>query len=116
MLAVAAGATAVGATMAPTTAKAADGQFMVVGAPNACESTTAITLGAGIGGLPAALTLTNVNGPSLRLAPVGDEWVGDLRVGDIVTTDRGPLIGVNPAEAWRPPRWSPPSTWTGCRS
>ncbi|HEX8489272.1 MAG TPA: hypothetical protein VF642_12060 [Propionibacteriaceae bacterium] len=94
VLAGAAGVSVIGAAMGSTKAEAADGQFMVVGQPNSCESTTAITLGAGTGGVPATLTLTNVSGPALRLARTNSDYDGGLKPGEIASTAEGLELGV----------------------
>jgi len=104
VLAGAAGVTAISAAMGSSKAEAADGQFMVVGQPNSCESTTAITLGASTGGVPATLTLTNASGPSLRLAPTGVNYIGDLKPGEIANTAEGMELGVGTDEL-------PQTTW-----
>lgn len=91
VLAGAAGATVIGAALAPT-AQAADGQFAVVGQSNTAESTTSLTIAEGG---DAALSLVNTDGPALRLASVGEEYLGDLDVGEIANTDLGPDIGVD---------------------
>lgn len=104
VLAGAAGVTAISAAMGSSKAEAADGQFMVVGQPNSGESTTAITLGATTGGVPATLTLTNASGPSLRLTPTGEDYVGNLKPGEIANTAEGLELGVGTDEA-------PQTTW-----
>lgn len=91
VLAGAAGATVIGAALAPT-AQAADGQPVLIGDANTAESTTTVTIA---GGGDAALSLVNPTGPSLQLSSVGVEYVGDLDVGEIVNTDLGPDIGVD---------------------
>jgi len=91
VLAGAAGVTVIGAALAPT-AQAADGQFAVVGQANTADSTTSLTIA---DGGAAALSLVNTNGPSLQLNSVGQEYLGDLDVGEIVNTDIGPDIGVD---------------------
>jgi hypothetical protein len=96
VLAGAAGVSVVGAALSATSAEAADGQFMVVGQPNASTSTTAMTVG-GSTGSPntATMTLTNASGPSLRLMPTGPGYEGGLDLGEIASTDLGPEIGVD---------------------
>ena len=104
VLAGAAGVTAISAAMGPSKAEAADGQFMVVGQPNSGNLTTAITLGAATGGVPATLTLTNASGPSLRLTPTGEDYVGDLKPGEMANTIDGLELGVGTEEL-------PKTTW-----
>ena len=94
VLAGAAGVTVIGAAMGSTKANAADGQFMVVGQPNTCESTTAITIGGSVGSDTATMTLTNVSGPGLRLVPTGDGYDGGLKPGEIASTSDGLELGV----------------------
>ena len=94
VLAGAAGVTAIGAAMGSSKAEAADGQFMVVGQPNSCESTTAITLGGNTGGEPAALTLKNLSGPALRLEHTSSDYSADLLPGEIASTPDGLALGV----------------------
>jgi hypothetical protein len=104
VLAGAAGVSVIGAAMGSTKAEAADGQFMVVGQPNSCESTTAITLGGVTGGVPATLTLTNVSGPALRLARTNQNYDGGLKPGEIASTSDGLELGVgtdsDPLTTW----------------
>ncbi len=92
VLAGAAGATVLGAALAPTAANAANGDELVVGQSNSGTSTTGLTIASGAA---PALSLTNVGGPSLRLNSVGEDFNGDLNLGEIVNTDFGPLVGVD---------------------
>ncbi len=95
VLAGAAGATVVGAAMGPSAAQAADGQFMVVGQPNASESSTKMTVGGVPGNANPALSLVNANGPALHLAPAGDSYDSDdLKVGEIANTGASLDVGV----------------------
>lgn len=98
VLAGAAGATVIGAALAPTKASAADGGNVVLGAANASESTTAITIDGTAGGPDATLTLNNANGPSLALEALPNDWDGALDVGEIANTGVGPNIGVDYGE------------------
>lgn len=95
MLAGAAGASVLGAALAPTKANAADGDEIILGAANASTETTAITIDGTAGGPDATLTLNNANGPSLALQPLDENFGGPLGVGDIVNTEVGPNIGVD---------------------
>ena len=93
VLAGAAGATVIGAALVPTAANAAYGANLVIGSEtDAGETATGLTISPGEA---PALILTNTDGPSLRLTPVGDAFDGGVEVGDIVNTDFGPLIGVD---------------------
>jgi hypothetical protein len=95
VLAGAAGVTAIGAAIAPSTADAADGGNVVLGTSNAAGSTTSITIDGTTGGGDAALALNNANGPSLALQPLPQDWDGELGVGEIANTEVGPNIGVD---------------------
>lgn len=93
VLAGAAGITAVGAAMGSSTANAADGAPLVLGALDNTEtSTTELTI---TGDPSPALTLTNAQGAALRLSPVASTFTGPLEPGDLVGTDVGPLVGVD---------------------
>lgn len=92
VLAGAAGATVVGAALAPATAQAADGDALLLGAANTEASGTTLTISPGDS---PALTLNNATGPSLRLQALQDDFDGTLAVGDIVNTTVGPLIGLD---------------------
>jgi hypothetical protein len=94
VLAGAAGVTAIGAALAPSVAQAADGQFAVVGESNTSQSTTSYTINAPDGSEQPALSLANASGPALRLDPVGPNYNGNLALGEIAYTLRGPEVGV----------------------
>lgn len=75
----AAGAAAI--TAAGTTkAEAANGDPVLVGEENTGTNPT---------------SLANSNGPSLRLAPLANDWEGPLAPGEIANTYAGPYIGVS---------------------
>lgn len=96
VLASAAGATALGAALAPTKAAAADGANVVLGAENnASETPTVITIDGAAGGAEPTLVLNNANGPSLALQPLSENFDGPLAVGEIANTVVGPNIGVD---------------------
>ena len=95
MLAGAAGASVIGAALAPTKADAADGDNLTLGEANEATSTTSIRIDGTAGGADAALSLRNADGPSLALQALSQEWDGPLKVGEIVNTDAGPSIGVD---------------------
>lgn len=93
VLAGAAGITAVGAAMGSSTANAADGAPLVLGALDNTEtSTTELTI---TGDPSPALTLTNIEGAALRLTPLDNDFSGPLEPGDLVGTQVGPLVGVD---------------------
>lgn len=72
---------AVAVTAAGTTkAEAADGDTVKVGAEHTGTQAT---------------SLANPNGPSLRLAPLANDWDGPLDAGEIANTYAGPYIGVS---------------------
>ena len=93
MLAGAAGISVVGAALAAP-ARAADADSLVVGEANAAASATGLTIGDAAGSSEAALSLTNVAGPSLYLNPLAEDWNDPLSPGQIANTTRGPLIGI----------------------
>lgn len=95
VLAGAAGVSVIGAALKPATAQAADGAPVLIGEANASATTTDLTIGAAVGSDDAALTLTNIVGPALRLTVVGDGYDGDLKAGEFAFTDDGPDIGVS---------------------
>lgn len=76
-------------------AHAADGENVVLGQGNESESTTALRIGGEDGTTAPTLSLTNADGPSLRLAPLPAGWTGELEVGEIAGTPAGPIIGVD---------------------
>ncbi len=95
VLAGAAGATALGAALAPK-ANAADGANVVLGAENnASETRTVITIDGTDGGPDPTLVLRNANGPSLALQPLPENFDRPLPVGQIANTVLGPQIGVD---------------------
>lgn len=92
--AVLAGATVLAAAVKTPEASAADGDELVIGKDNVGATSTTLT--STPGGANATLALANEAGPSLRLLPAEDNFEdGDLKPGDIVNTDLGPLIGVD---------------------
>jgi hypothetical protein len=92
--AVLAGATVIAAAVKTPEASAADGDELVIGEDNVGATSTTLTTTPG--GANATLALANEAGPSLRLLPAEDNFEdGDLKPGDIVNTDLGPLIGVD---------------------
>lgn len=95
VLAGAAGATALGAALAPTKADAANGDEVVLGQANAATDTTSITIDGPAGGGDAALTLNNASGPSLALQALDEDFDAPLGVGEIANTVLGPQIGVD---------------------
>ena len=95
VLAGAAGLGVVGAGLVTQPAAAADTDPLTIGAPNAGDSTTGLTIGGTVGSTSAALALTNANGPALSLPPVAGDWDGQLQVGEIANTTRGPVIGIS---------------------
>jgi hypothetical protein len=94
-LAGAAGATVIGAALAPTKAHAADGGAVLLGANNEASSPTTVTTGGIAGSGSPTLVLKNANGPSLALEALPQDTEIPLRVGEIVNTVAGPQIGVN---------------------
>ena len=92
VLAGVAGLTVAGALATP--AEAADGDNLVLGEENESSSATSVQIGAGDGSDQPTLRLINEGGPSLALDPVPGDWDGDLQPGEIATTARGPLIGI----------------------
>lgn len=92
VLAGAAGATVIGAVVGPSAANAADGGSVLIGRSNAATASTTLT--SAPGGNPT-LSLTNTNGPALRLNSLSQDWNGVLAAGDIAGTDFGPLVGVD---------------------
>jgi hypothetical protein len=95
MLAGAAGATAIGAALSPTTAHAADGGPATLGADNAASSATRVTIGGTTGSASPTLVLNNANGPTLALEALPQDTEIPLGVGEIVNTVAGPQIGVD---------------------
>jgi hypothetical protein len=93
VLAGAAGATIIGAAINAPTAQAADGDPLHVGQNNQGASSTVLAISPASASAP--LQLVNEAGPALRLLPVGNDYAGDLQPGDIVSTNFGPLVGVN---------------------
>ena len=91
VLAGTAGIAAVGAAMAPS-AQAANGAPVTLGTSNDATTTTAITANS----TAPALSLTNTGGPTLQLNALGS-FNGVLKLGEIVNTVDGPLIGVKVA-------------------
>ena len=81
--------------MLPSPAAAADGDNVVLGADNAASTTTSVTIGGDTGSSSAALSVTNVDGPALRLEPLPDGWTGQLEIGDLAGSDLGPIVGVD---------------------
>lgn len=97
VLAGAAGATVIGAALAPS-AHAADGDTAKLGQDNTSTSATTISIGSAAGNPAApALKLANPDGPALAMTPViGDvDWRGTLAVGEMAATTQGPLVGVD---------------------
>lgn len=95
VLAGAAGATALGAALAPK-AEAADGANVVLGAENnASETRTVITIDGQTGGPDPTLVLRNASGPSLALQALPVPFEQRLAVGQIANTVIGPFIGVD---------------------
>ena len=95
MLAGAAGATVIGAALSPTTAHAADGGTVTLGADNAASSATRVTIGGATGSATPTLVLNNANGPTLALEALPQDTEISLGVGEIVNTVAGPQIGVD---------------------
>ena len=95
MLAGAAGASVIGAAIAPTRADAADGDNVTLGEVNDSASTTTLRIDNPGGGSDPTLALNNGNGPSLALQALDEDWDGTLDVGEIANTVVGPNIGVN---------------------
>ena len=95
MLAGAAGATVIGAALAPTKAQAADGAPVLLGENNEASSSTTVTIGGTTGTGSPTLVLRNANGPSLALEALPQETAIPLGVGQIVNTVAGPMIGVD---------------------
>jgi hypothetical protein len=92
--AVLAGATVLAAAVNTPEASAADGDELLIGRENAGATSTTLT--STPGNANATLALANDAGPSLRLLATEDTFEdGDLKLGDIVNTDLGPLIGVD---------------------
>ena len=94
MLAGAAGLGVIGAGLVIQPAAAADNDPLTIGESNAGDSTTGLTISGPDGSSSAALALTNANGPALSLTPLAADWDGQLQVGEIANTTRGPVIGV----------------------
>ena len=95
MLAGAAGTSVIGAALSPTTAHAADGGPVILGADNAASSPTSVTIGGATGSGNPTLTLNNANGPTLALEALPQGTDISLGVGEIVNTVAGPQIGVD---------------------
>ena len=93
--ALAAGAAVVGAAL-PSTAEAADGDPVELGADNTATSTTRVALGPS-GGPEPTLALANPDGPSLELTPVSGTYedAPALELGQVANTDVGPVVGVD---------------------
>ncbi len=94
VLAGAAGVSVIGAAMGPTAAQAADGDAAMLGELNEADSTTSLTIGGAAGSSSPVLAVSNPSGPVLRLAPVGDGYNGQLKLGELAVTTDGPEIGV----------------------
>jgi hypothetical protein len=96
VLAGAAGATVVGAALAPTKAHADGGGPVLLGANNdEASSPTTVTIGGTTGSGSPTLVLNNANGPSLALEALPQDTNISLGVGEIVNTVAGPQIGVD---------------------
>jgi hypothetical protein len=95
VLAGAAGATALGAALAPTRADAADGDNVVLGQENEAATTTSIRIDGTGGGADPTLALRNAGGPQLALVAPAQDYDGPLDVGEIANTKAGPNIGVD---------------------
>ncbi len=93
MLAGAAGATVIGAAISTSKAQAADADPLLVGRNNEGASSTVLTISPVATAAP--LHLVNEAGPALKLLPIGNDFSGDLQPGDIVSTNSGPLLGVD---------------------
>ena len=65
---------AVATVAVPTTANAADGDPLELGAELQAEATTTLSVGAEDGSAQPTLTLQNANGPSLKLQPLPGHW------------------------------------------
>lgn len=87
----AAGAVAVSAAGA-TKAEAADGDTLKLGDEHTGTKSTTLSI---TNEQDPTLGLANSNGPSLRLAPLANNWEGSLDAGEIANTYGGPLIGVS---------------------
>lgn len=98
VLAGASGISVVGASLLAGPAEAATGDNLLVGKDNEADSTTRLTFAPSSSpadsGLEPALALTNEGGPSLYLNPLAEDWNGNLEPGQILNTERGPLIGI----------------------
>jgi hypothetical protein len=94
VLAGAAGVSVISAALRPSVAQAADGQFAVVGESNTSQSTTSYTINSPDGSEQPVLSLANASGPALRLDPVGENYTGNLAIGEIANTLRGPEVGI----------------------
>lgn len=92
VLAGAAGATVLGAALAPSTASAADGDPVLAGKDNTETTSTSLTI---TSGSTPALTLSNPNGPGLRLSLIDNDWEGNLAAGELAGNEFGPLAGVD---------------------
>jgi hypothetical protein len=95
VLAGAAGATVIGAALAPTKAHADDDGAVVLGANNEAGLPTTVAIGGTTGSGSPTLVLNNANGPSLALEALPQETEIALGVGQIVNTVAGPQIGVD---------------------
>jgi hypothetical protein len=73
-------------------ANAATGEPAILGESNTEDATTTITVSPGEA---PALALMNTNGPQLNLATVDDSWDGSVKVGDIVNTGDGLVMGID---------------------
>ena len=89
-----AGAVAISAASA-LPASAANGQTVTVGGDLTGTAATKLTVTTP--DVPV-LTLTNSRGPALALPPVADTWSGDLKVGELASTELGPYVGVDDDE------------------
>jgi hypothetical protein len=94
VLAGAAGATAIGAALSPTTAHAVE-LGLILGEANEASSATSVRIGGVTGSSAPTLVLNNANGPTLALEALPQETEIPLGVGEIVNTVTGPQIGVN---------------------
>jgi hypothetical protein len=86
-----AGVVAAVSTAIASPAEAADGGDLLIGKKNSEASTTGLTI---TSGAAPTLALTNTDGPQLNLS-AADDFDGTLKVGDVVGTSEGPLIGAD---------------------
>lgn len=89
------GVAAASALAGATPARAADGDSVEAGRTNAATNTTTLTIGAAIGSSQPALSLQNVNGPSLQLSTLPDTFTDTLEVGQFAARADGPIVGVD---------------------